>query len=29
MGGAACCCIILNIVNGLLIGTIAEKWNCR
>ena len=29
MLGAACFCIVLNLVNGLLIGTISGKWNCH
>lgn len=29
MAGAACACIVLNLINGLLLGTIADKWNCR
>jgi len=29
MIGAAVFCIVLNIVNGLLIGTVADRWNCK
>ena len=29
IGGACFWCVILNLVIGLLIGTIAEKWNCH
>ena len=29
MGGAACFCVVLNLVIGLLIGAVAEKWNCK
>lgn len=28
IGIAACSCIVLNLIIGLLIGTVAEKWNC-
>ena len=29
MGGAACFCIVLNLINGLLLGTISDRWNCN
>lgn len=28
LGIAACTCIVLNLITGLLIGTISDKWNC-
>ena len=27
--GACCACVVLNLINGLLIATISDKWNCR
>ena len=28
IAGFVCCCIVLNLLTGLLIGTIADKWGC-
>lgn len=29
IGGAVIFCIVLNLVNGLLIGTVSDRWNCK
>jgi hypothetical protein len=28
LGGAACACVVLNLIIGLLIGTVSDRWNC-
>ena len=28
-GGAAIACIVINLINGLLIGAVSDRWNCK